>query len=125
MATTTTAPATAPAAATETAPAPPKPLLDIVTPTPPDIVIAQSVKPRHISQIAEGKLGLAPDEYEMHGPAKAKVRLSVLDRLKDAPAGKYGERAMGEWGEAVWRRRRLWRWWCVWRGTRGGEGVSL
>lgn len=80
------------ATATATTAAPPKPLLDIVTPTPPDIVIAQSIKPKHISQIAEGKLGLMPDEYELYGPHKAKVRLSVMDRLKGAPSGKYGER---------------------------------
>ncbi|KIZ04525.1 methylenetetrahydrofolate dehydrogenase (NADP+) [Monoraphidium neglectum] len=67
----------------------PKPLLDIKTPTPSDIDIAQSVKPKHISQIAEVKLGLSPDEYELQGPSKAKVRLSVLDRLKGAAYGKY------------------------------------
>lgn len=55
------------------APTAPRPLLDIVTPTPSDIDIAQSVKPKHISQIAEAKLGLGPDEYELHGPSKAKV----------------------------------------------------
>ncbi|GBF94440.1 10-formyltetrahydrofolate synthetase [Raphidocelis subcapitata] len=80
-------PATAIAA--KPAAAAPKPLLDIATPTPPDIVIAQSIKPKHISQIAEAKLGLQPEEYEMHGPTKAKVRLSVLDRLKGTPSGKY------------------------------------
>lgn len=52
----------------------PKPLLDILSPTPPDIVIAQSVAPKHISQIAEAKLGLQPEEYELYGPTKAKVR---------------------------------------------------
>lgn len=66
-----------------------KPLLDIKTPTPSDIDIAQSIKPKHISQIAEVKLGLLPDEYELYGPTKAKVRLSVLDRLKGAATGKY------------------------------------
>lgn len=53
-----------------------KPLLDIQTPTPADIVIAQSVKPKHISQIAEVKLGLGPDDYELQGPTKAKVGAS-------------------------------------------------
>ena len=62
--------ATAVATAVETGP---KPLLDIVTPTPADIIIAQSVKPKHISQIAEVKLGLGPDDYELQGPSKAKV----------------------------------------------------
>jgi hypothetical protein len=58
----------------------PKPLLDIVTPTPSDIVIAQSIKPKHISQIAEVKLGLQPEEYELHGPSMAKVRRGIAIR---------------------------------------------
>jgi hypothetical protein len=74
MATTIEAPAAGTAPAADPQQQHPKPLLDIVTPTPPDIVIAQSVAPKHISEIAEGKLGLKPDEYEMYGPTKAKVR---------------------------------------------------
>jgi methylenetetrahydrofolate dehydrogenase (NADP+)/methenyltetrahydrofolate cyclohydrolase/formyltetrahydrofolate synthetase len=38
--------------------------------------------------IAE-EVGLRPEELEMHGEYKAKVRLSVLKRLKDVPDGKY------------------------------------
>lgn len=45
-----------------------------VVPVPSDIDIAQSVKPKHISLIAEAALGLQPEEYELYGTAKAKVR---------------------------------------------------
>lgn len=50
-----------------------KPLLPVKDPVPADIDIAQSIKPKHISQIAEVGLGLLPDEYELYGPTKAKV----------------------------------------------------
>jgi hypothetical protein len=53
--------------------APPKPLLPVQQPVPSDIEIAQSIKPKHISQIAEAGLELRPEEYELYGPAKAKV----------------------------------------------------
>lgn len=46
--------------------------LNIVSPTPPDIVIAQSVQCRPIAEIA-AKLGLEEDDYEPHGHQKAKV----------------------------------------------------
>lgn len=46
--------------------------LNIVSPTPPDIVIAQSVECRPIMEIA-AKLGLQEDDYEPHGHQKAKV----------------------------------------------------
>jgi formyltetrahydrofolate synthetase len=52
-----------------------KPLLPVKDPVPADIDIAQSIKPKHISQIAEVGLGLLPDEYELYGPTKAKVGL--------------------------------------------------
>ena len=41
-----------------------------------------------ISQIA-AEAGILPDELELYGKSKAKVHLSVRDRLKDAPNGKY------------------------------------
>ena len=41
-----------------------------------------------IKLIAE-ELGLLPEELELYGDYKAKVRLNVLDRLKDVPDGKY------------------------------------
>ncbi|GAB4818996.1 hypothetical protein N2152v2_006042 [Parachlorella kessleri] len=61
--------------------------LDITTPTPTDIEIAQSVQPRPIAEIAE-KLGLGPDEYEPYGHQKAKVNLSVRD-VRHGENGKY------------------------------------
>lgn len=42
-------------------------------PTPSDIDIAQAVEPAPIWEIAEG-LGLRTEDYEQHGPQKAKVR---------------------------------------------------
>lgn len=55
---------------------------------PSDIEIAQSVKPQHISQIAKD-LGVLPEELELYGNDKAKVHLSVLERLKNNKNGKY------------------------------------
>ena len=34
-------------------------------------------------------VGILDDELELHGTVKAKVKLSVLERLKDAPDGNY------------------------------------
>ncbi len=34
-------------------------------------------------------MGILDDELELHGSVKAKVKLSVLDRLKDQPDGNY------------------------------------
>lgn len=53
-----------------------------------DIEIAQSVKMRPISEIAD-TLGLQPDECEMYGKYKAKIDdISVMKRLADKPDGK-------------------------------------
>ena len=57
-------------------------------PVPADIEIAQEALLKPITQIAE-ELGLLPEEIEMYGTYKAKVRLGVLKRLKDMPDGKY------------------------------------
>ena len=54
---------------------------------PPDIEIAQSAKLKHITKIAK-EAGIYEDELELYGKYKAKVRLSVLDRLKDRKQGK-------------------------------------
>lgn len=59
-----------------------------VTPVPSDIEIAQQAALKPITQIAE-ELGLLPEEYELYGQHKAKVRLEVLERLRDVPNGKY------------------------------------
>jgi len=54
-----------------------------------DLHIAQSAKLKPITEIAE-QLGLLPDDIDIYGsPYIAKVRLSVLDRLKDRPNAKY------------------------------------
>ncbi len=58
------------------------------TPVPSDLKIAQEAQMKPITQLAE-ELGLLPEELELYGPYKAKVKLEVLDRLKDIPDGKY------------------------------------
>ena len=55
---------------------------------PRDIDIAQSATLLPIDELA-AKAGLRPEELEAYGRYKAKVRLTVRDRLKDAPNGKY------------------------------------
>jgi methylenetetrahydrofolate dehydrogenase (NADP+)/methenyltetrahydrofolate cyclohydrolase/formyltetrahydrofolate synthetase len=62
--------------------------LKLLRPVPSDIDIAQAVTPKPIAQIAE-EVGVRPSELELHGPYKAKVDLSVLERLKQRPDGKY------------------------------------
>lgn len=55
---------------------------------PADIDIAQAASLLPIQEIAE-QAGLLPEELELYGDTKAKVSLSVLDRLQKAPFGKY------------------------------------
>jgi methylenetetrahydrofolate dehydrogenase (NADP+)/methenyltetrahydrofolate cyclohydrolase/formyltetrahydrofolate synthetase len=62
--------------------------LKIRRPVPSDIDIAQEAKLKPILQIAE-ELGIRPDELELYGPYKAKVKLSILERLKNRPNGRY------------------------------------
>jgi formyltetrahydrofolate synthetase len=62
--------------------------LKVLDPVPSDIDIAQAAELKPINLIAE-ELGLLPEELELYGDYKAKVKLSVLDRLKDVPDGKY------------------------------------
>ncbi|HSR47428.1 MAG TPA: formate--tetrahydrofolate ligase [Anaerolineales bacterium] len=62
--------------------------LKLLRPVPSDIEIAQAVKPKPVTLIAQ-EVGLKPAELELHGEYKAKVRLEVLDRLKKRPNGKY------------------------------------
>jgi formyltetrahydrofolate synthetase len=57
-------------------------------PVPPDIEIAQEARLKPILQIA-AELGIRPDELELYGPYKAKVKLEILERLKNRPNGKY------------------------------------
>lgn len=53
-----------------------------------DIEIAQEAKMLPIIEIAKG-MGLEEDEVELFGKHKAKVNLSVLERLRDRPNAKY------------------------------------
>ena len=57
-------------------------------PVPTDIEIAQEATLKPITLIAE-ELGLLPSEIELYGDTKAKVKLDVLERLKNIPDGKY------------------------------------
>lgn len=52
-----------------------------------DIEIAQSVTPHDIGEIA-ADLGLSNQDIDLYGNDKAKIRLSVLERLKNKPDGK-------------------------------------
>jgi len=55
---------------------------------PSDIEIAQEATLRPIIEVAK-EVGLEDDELDLYGKYKAKVHLSVLERLKDRPNGKY------------------------------------
>jgi len=66
-----------------------KPLkLDIQEKVPSDIEIAMAQMPKPVAQLAH-EIGLLPDELESYGKYKAKVELSILDRLKHRKNGKY------------------------------------
>ena len=68
---------------------PVKPLpLKTLNPVPSDIEIAQAATGKKITDLID-EIGLNMDEVELHGDNKAKVKLDVLDRLKDIPDGKY------------------------------------
>ncbi len=54
---------------------------------PSSLEIAQSAVLRPIDELAAG-LGLLPEEVDLYGRFKAKIDLSVLDRLAASPAGK-------------------------------------
>ena len=62
--------------------------LKLVRPVPSDIDIAQAAKLKPILQVAE-ELGVRPNELELFGPYKAKIKLEILERLKNKPNGKY------------------------------------
>lgn len=66
-----------------------KPLkLNILEKVPSDIEIAMAQTPKPVAELAK-ELGLLPDEVESYGKYKAKVELSVLDRLAHRKDGKY------------------------------------
>lgn len=62
--------------------------LDIKEKVPSDIEIAMAQTPKNITTLA-GEIGLLPTEVENYGKYKAKVELSVLDRLNHRKDGKY------------------------------------
>ncbi|OJA10606.1 hypothetical protein AZE42_11201, partial [Rhizopogon vesiculosus] len=66
-----------------------KPLtIDVKEKVPSDIEIAKAQTPKPVTQPAH-EIGLLPDELESYGRFKAKVELSVLDRLAYRKDGKY------------------------------------
>jgi formyltetrahydrofolate synthetase len=62
--------------------------LKLRRPVPSDIEIAQESKIKPILQIAS-ELGIRENELELFGPYKAKIKLEILERLKNKPNGKY------------------------------------
>ncbi|MBL8088792.1 MAG: formate--tetrahydrofolate ligase [Anaerolineales bacterium] len=62
--------------------------LKLLRPVPSDIEIAQAAKLKPITQIAD-EYGVRENELELYGPYKAKVKLDILERLKNKPNGKY------------------------------------
>ncbi|KAI4386286.1 hypothetical protein MLD38_004231 [Melastoma candidum] len=62
--------------------------LQVQSPVPADIDIANSVEPFPISDIAES-LNLSPAHYDSYGKHKAKVLLSVLDEIEGSGDGYY------------------------------------
>src|SRR5258707_5933034 len=62
--------------------------LKLREPVPSDIDIAQKAKLKPILQVA-AELGIRENELELYGPYKAKVKLEILERLKNKRNGKY------------------------------------
>ncbi|XP_060061312.1 monofunctional C1-tetrahydrofolate synthase, mitochondrial isoform X2 [Erinaceus europaeus] len=62
--------------------------LQPLSPVPSDIEISRAQTPKAVDVLAK-EIGLLADEIEMYGRSKAKVRLSLLERLKDQADGKY------------------------------------
>ncbi|XP_074292598.1 formate--tetrahydrofolate ligase [Silene latifolia] len=62
--------------------------VEVMSPVPADIDIANAVEPLHISDIASD-LNLSPNHYDLYGKYKAKVLLSALDELKGTQDGYY------------------------------------
>ena len=63
-------------------------IVDIKSPTPSDIEIAQAARLRPIKDIM-AEIGLTEDDVDYFGKFKAKVHLDVLQRFKDRPDAKY------------------------------------
>lgn len=63
-------------------------MIEIKHPVPSDIEIAQAAILRPIKEVAES-VGLTEDDLDYYGKYKAKIHLSVLEKFKDRPQGKY------------------------------------
>ena len=59
-----------------------------LNPVPSDIEVSQSITPAKIGLIAES-IGVLPDEYDLYGNVKAKIHLTVIDRLAHQADGNY------------------------------------
>lgn len=62
--------------------------LNLKTPVPSDIEIAKAQNPKLVSSLVK-ELNLLPSEVDLYGRYKAKVSLSVLERLESKKDGKY------------------------------------
>ncbi|XP_047625892.1 monofunctional C1-tetrahydrofolate synthase, mitochondrial isoform X1 [Phacochoerus africanus] len=62
--------------------------LQPLSPVPSDIEISRAQTPKAVDVLAK-EIGLLEDEIEIYGRSKAKVRLSLLERLKNQADGKY------------------------------------
>lgn len=62
--------------------------LKLKQPVPSDIVVSRSQHPKHITKLAS-EVGIAPHELEPYGAHKAKVDLTLLDRLGHRRNGRY------------------------------------
>ncbi|OQR73186.1 c-1-tetrahydrofolate synthase [Tropilaelaps mercedesae] len=66
-----------------------KPLsLELLSPVPSDIDIASAQTPKDINVLAQ-EIGLGSEEYDCYGKQKAKVHLSVVDRMQNQRDGHY------------------------------------
>lgn len=62
--------------------------LHTLDPVPSDFAISRAQKPKNIAELAK-EIGILPRELELFGAYKAKVQLSLLERLKHRQNGKY------------------------------------
>lgn len=62
--------------------------LDMAVEVKSDIEIAQAARLKPVTDIAR-EIGIQDDELELYGKYKAKIELSILERLKNRPNGKY------------------------------------
>jgi methylenetetrahydrofolate dehydrogenase (NADP+) / methenyltetrahydrofolate cyclohydrolase / formyltetrahydrofolate synthetase len=62
--------------------------LNLLRPVPSDIEIAMAQTPKPITELA-AEIGVLPTELEAYGPVKAKVDLTLLERLAHRRDGKY------------------------------------